>query len=346
MSGSAFIPLLKNAASGVALTRDQAVRAFQIIMNGGATPAQMAGLLTALAMRGESAAEIAGAAEALLAKCSRFQAPEGAMDTCGTGGDAGSSGTLNISTAAALTVAACGVPVVKHGNRAVSSRSGSADVLEALGVRIDAEAAAMERCLRETNFCFLFAPRYHTAMRHVAPVRQELGFRTIFNLIGPLVNPARPKRQLLGVFSERWLVPMAEVLRELGVTHAWVVHGTSGGMDELSLSGGSEVAELSGGEIRRFTVSPEQAGLACAPQESLKGGDAAFNAESLRKLLLGEPGAYRDAVALNAGAALVVAQKAETLREGVEMALSALSEGRAHSVLQHVLIHSRAGAAS
>jgi len=287
-----------------------------------------------LSIRGETVDEIAAAATVIRAKAQTIAAPPGAIDTCGTGGDA--SGTYNISTAAAIVIAACGVPVAKHGNRAVSSKSGSADVLTALGVDIGADQSLVLRSLHENNLCFLMAPRHHAAMRHVAPVREEMGLRTLFNLLGPLSNPAGTKRQLLGVFAERWVTPLAEVLGLLGAERAWVVHG-SDGLDELTVTGPSSVAEWHQGRVTRFEVTPEAAGLPRAPAGSLKGGDAPYNAAALRRLLEGETGPYRDVVLLNAGAALVVADKASGLTDGVAMAAAALDEGRAKACLDRLI---------
>jgi anthranilate phosphoribosyltransferase len=258
-----------------------------------------------------------------------IEAPAGAIDLCGTGGDG--HGTLNVSTAAAFVVAACGIPVAKHGNRNMSSKSGAADVLEALGVRIDLSPQAAQQCLAETGLCFLFAPAYHPAMKHVAPVRKELGFRTVFNLLGPICNPARVRRQLLGVFAERWVAPIAGVLAELGTEHAWVVHGRDG-MDELTVTGSSLVMEVANGASRTFEIVPEDAGLERAPLEALKGGDAAHNAQALELLLDCEgERAYRDIVVLNAAASLVIGRAAENLDAGARMAEAALDDGRART---------------
>ena len=341
MTENAFTPLLAQAADGINLSREQAERAFQIIMNGGATPAQIAAFITALRVKGETVDEISAGAEAIRAKTGKFAAPKGCMDTCGTGGD--KKGTLNISTAVAFVLAAAGVPVAKHGGRAVSSKSGSADVLDALGVRIDAEPAVMERSLRELNICFLFAPLYHKAMRHVAPVRQELGLRTVFNLLGPLCNPARPEYQLVGVYAEKWVEPVAHVLKSLGVSRALVVHGKDG-MDELSVSGPSAVAELMDGAIRTYEITPEDAGLPRSHPESLAGGTAAENAKRLQRVLLGEKSPYRDAVVLNASAALVLADKAPDLVAAAAKASEILESGAGNAVLQKFIIASRATA--
>ena len=318
--------LLAVAASGEPLSEAQAERAFDIIMSGDATPAQMGGFLMALRVRGETVAEIVGAARTMRAKMLTVEAPEGAIDTCGTGGDA--KGTLNISTAVSLVVAACGVPVAKHGNRALSSKSGAADVLSALGVNLEADMALVQRALDQAGICFLMAPRHHSAMRHVGPTRVELGTRTIFNLLGPLSNPGRVRRQLLGVFAAEWVEPLAEVLRDLGHERAWVVHGHDG-LDELSTTGPSKVAELKDGAIHSFEVTPRDAGLNLARIEDLKGGDAEHNALVMRAMLDGEHGPFRDVVLYGAAAALIVAGKAEDLKSGVALAAEAVDSGGA-----------------
>ena len=317
------------------LPREQAVRAFQVLMNGGATPAQMAALLMGLRLKGETVDEITAGAVVMRAKATRIHTPAGCIDTCGTGGDA--KGSVNISTAVAFVLAACGLPVAKHGNRSVTSQSGSADVLAALGVKIDAEVAVLERCLRECNIAFLMAPRFHPAMRHVAPIRQELGIRSIFNLLGPLSNPAAPAFQLLGVYHASLLLPMAEALRELGTQAAWVVCGADG-FDELSISGPSHVACLKDGQITQFEITPQQAGLPQHPAEALKGGDAEHNAQALRHALSGMESPHRDAVLLNAAAGLVIAGKADDLAHGVAQAREAIDSGRAHSLLQKLIL--------
>ena len=326
--------LLAIAAQGTALTSDQAEQAFDIIMSGDATPAQMGGFLMALRVRGETVEEITGAARTMRAKMLTLDAPEGAIDTCGTGGDA--KGTLNISTASALVVAACGVPVAKHGNRALSSKSGGADVLTALGVNIEADMALVRKALWEAGICFLMAPRHHSAMRHVGPTRVELGTRTIFNLLGPLSNPARVKRQLLGVFAPQWVEPIAQVLKGLGHARAWVVHGADG-LDELSTTGPSQVTELKDGAVHSFTVGPEDAGLPVAGLDDLKGGDAEHNALVLRAMLDGEHGPFRDVVIYGSAAALIVAGKAEDLKSGAAMAAEAIDSGRAKEKLARLV---------
>ena len=326
--------LLAIAATGQALTEDQAEAAFDIMMSGNATPSQMGGFLMALRVRGETVAEITGAVRAMRAKMLTIEAPEGAIDVCGTGGDA--TGTYNISTASQFVLAGCGVPVAKHGNRALSSKSGAADVLATLGVNIDADMSLVQRALDEVGTCFLMAPRHHSAMRHVGPTRVELGTRTLFNLMGPLSSPARVKRQVVGVFSPDWTVPLAEVLKGLGHERAWVMHGADG-MDELSTTGPSVVAELKDGEVRSFEVTPEQAGLPRARLADLKGGDGAQNARVLRAMLGGEHGPFRDAVLLGSAAGLIVAGKTEDLKQGVAMAAQSVDSGRAMKALEGLI---------
>jgi len=329
-----FPALLKRLVEGELLSADASLRAFAAIMAGEVSETRMGAFLTALALREPTVAEIAGAARAMRAAMRAVAAPPDAIDLCGTGGDG--HGTLNVSTAASFVVAACGVAVAKHGNRNMSSKSGAADVLEALGVRIDLSPQQAGACLAETGLCFLFAPAYHPAMKHVAPVRKDLGFRTVFNLLGPLCNPARVRRQLLGVFAERWVEPLAGVLRELGTERAWVVHGRDG-MDELTITGPSLVFEVREGKTRKFDVAPEQLGLARAPLESVKGGDAAFNARELELLLEGHGNsAYRDIVVLNAAAALTVAGKAAALEDGARLANDALRNGGARAKLEQL----------
>jgi len=334
MTDQPFHFILALLADGKNLPQDVAVRAFQIIMNGGATPAQVGAFLMALRLKGETVEELSAGATAMRVKAQRIQAPVGAIDTCGTGGDA--RGTYNISTAVAFVLAACGVPVVKHGNRSVSSQSGSADVLTALGVKVDAEIPVLQKCLAECSICFLMAPKFHPAMRHVAPVRQELGVRTIFNLLGPLSNPAAPDFQLLGVYSKDWVEPLAHVLGTLGTKAAWVVHG-SDGLDELTLSGASTVAELKNGQVRSFEVTPEDAGLKRAPLEEVKGNTPEVNAKAMTEALSGVENAYRNAVVYNAAAGLVIAGKAADLKAGAAMAKEAIDSGRAHKVLMKLV---------
>ena len=323
-------PILARLAAAERLSESEAEDAFGIIMSGEATPAQIAGLLMAMRVRGETVAEMTGAVRAMRARMTAIEAPAGAMDIVGTGGDA--AGTLNISTTTAMVVAGCGVPVAKHGNRALSSKSGAADAIAALGISLDVPVERLPAVLREAGMVFLMAPRHHASMRHAAGPRVELGTRTIFNLLGPLANPARVKRQMTGAFAPEWLRPMAEALQRLGTERAWLVHGQ--GLDELTLAGESQVVSLEeDGTLREFTVSPEDAGLARAPASALKGGDPAENAVALEALLKGAPGAYRDVVLLNAAASLIVAGRAADLREGAAIAARAIDEGAALGVL-------------
>jgi len=326
-------PILARLAAGERLSEAEAEEAFGIIMSGEATPAQIAGLLMAMRVRGETVAEMTGAVRAMRARMVAVEAPDGAMDIVGTGGDA--AGTLNISTAAAMVVAGCGVPVAKHGNRALSSRSGAADAIAALGISLEVPIERLSAVLAEAGMVFLMAPRHHASMRHAAGPRVELGTRTIFNLLGPLANPARVKRQMTGAFAPQWLRPMAEALARLGSERAWLVHGQ--GLDELTLAGESQVVSLEAdGTLREFTVAPEDAGLPRAPASALRGGDPAENAAALEALLNGAPGPYRDVVLLNAAAALIVAGRAHDLREGAAMAARAIDEGAALGVLKRL----------
>jgi anthranilate phosphoribosyltransferase len=317
-------------AAGDTLSADQAEAAFDIIMSGEATPAQIGALLMAMRLRGETVQEITGAVRAMRARMTAIEAPDGAMDVCGTGGDG--AGTLNVSSAVTFVVAGCGVKVAKHGNRALSSRTGGADVLTALGINVDAPMDALPAILQEAGCVFLFAPRHHPSMRHAAGPRVELGTRTIFNLLGPLSNPARVRHQLTGVFAPEWTLPMAETLAALGHRAAWIVHGL--GLDELTVAGQNHVTALQGGSVRGFTVTPEDAGLPRAPIEAIRGGDALFNAAALTAVLEGAAGAYRDTVLLNAAAALIVAGRAGDLREGVAMAARSIASGAALAALQ------------
>ncbi len=326
--------LLGHVAVGKPLDRAQAELAFDIIMSGNATPSQMGGFLMALRVRGETVEEITGAATIMRAKAHRVKAPAGAMDVVGTGGDA--AGTFNVSTASAIVVAGCGVPVAKHGNRAFSSRSGAADVLAALGVNLEADYPVVERAIAEIGIGFMMAPRYHSAMRNVGPTRVELGTRTIFNLLGPLSNPALVRRYLIGTYAREWVEPMARVLGNLGAEHAWVVHG-SDGLDELTLTGPSFVSELKDGKVRSFEVSPEDADLPRAELAELKGADPAFNANAMAGMLGGEPGPFRDFVLYNSAAALIVAGKAADLRQGVSLAARSIDSGHARSILARLI---------
>ena len=323
-------PMLARLAAGETLSEQESEQAFGIIMAGEATPAQIGGLLMAMRVRGETVAELTGAVRAMRARMSRVAAPPDAIDVCGTGGD--NAGTLNISTAVTFVLAGLGVPVAKHGNRALSSRTGGADVLTALGVDVDVALERLPAILRAANCAFLFAPRHHAALRHAAGPRVELGTRTIFNLLGPLANPAEVRRQLIGVFDPVWAEPMAAALAGLGSEACWVVHGE--GLDELTVAGENRVVELKAGEIRSFRVAPEDVGLKRAPIAAIRGGDAAANAQALAALLQGAAGPYRDTVLLNAAAALVVAERVRGLREGVTAAAAALDSGTAMAALE------------
>jgi anthranilate phosphoribosyltransferase len=333
-----FKALLALVAQGRRLSEKEAEIAFDIIMSGDATPSQMGAFLMALRVRGETVDEIAGAARTMRAKAVPIEAPRGAIDTCGTGGDA--SGSFNVSTASALVVAGCGVPVAKHGNRALSSQSGSADVLKALGVNIDADFSIVRDCLWEIGIGFLMAPRHHSATRHVAPTRVELGTRTIFNLLGPLSNPASARRQLVGVFAREWVRPVAEVLQRLGAERAWVVHGD--GLDELTTAGVSNVAALSDGAIETFDLAAQDVGLPLARLQDLLGGDPLYNARLMRDLLQGEGGPLRDIVLLNAGAALLIAGRVDGLADGIERAARSLDSGAARRVLDELVARTNA----
>jgi anthranilate phosphoribosyltransferase len=324
-----FKPLLAKLVDGRILSADEAHAFFAACLRGEPTPAQVAAAVTALRIRGETVEEIAAFATAMREAARTLHHPYDAIDTCGTGGDG--QHTFNISTAAALVLAGAGLKVAKHGNRAMSSKSGSSDVLSVLGVNLQASPAQQRRSLDEAGIAFLFAPAYHGAMRHVGPVRAEIGFRTVFNLLGPLSNPAGAKRQVMGVYDPRLLEPLAEVLGRLGATRAWTVHGQ--GLDELTTTGETEVAEWKDGAVRRFTVTPEEAGLPRAELAALRGGDAEENAIALRALLDGTKGAYRDIVLLNAAAALVVADRAADLAEGAAQAAAVIDDGRAAKAL-------------
>lgn len=327
-------PVLNKVATGQSLSADEAEAAFGIIMSGEATPAQIAGFLMALRVRGETVDEITGAVRTMRAKMDGISAPEGAIDVVGTGGDG--SGTFNISTGAAFVVAGAGVPVAKHGNRALSSKSGAADVLSSLGVNLDADFAVIEKAIAEAGIGFLMAPRHHSAMRFVGPVRVEMGIRTIFNILGPLSNPASVKRQFTGVFAKEWLRPMAETLANMGCEAAWVVNG-SDGLDELTTTGPTYVCQLADGKITEFEVMPADAGLPDATPEELKGGDPEANAEAIRELLAGTPGPYRDIVVLNAAASLIVAGKAGDLKEGAALAMKSIDDGAARAALDKLV---------
>jgi anthranilate phosphoribosyltransferase len=341
-----FSQLLEKLGRRDDLTTDEAAGAMAVIMRGEATPAQIAGLLIGLSMKGERPAELVGFARTMRAQAVQLASPAGdVFDTCGTGGDR--SGTFNISTAAALVVAACGVRVAKHGNRSVSSLCGSADVLEALGVKISAPPAVVERCLAEAGLAFFFAPTFHPAMRHAAPARKELGVRTAFNLLGPLTNPAGAARQIVGVPRPELTELMARALQLLGSRRAWVVHGADG-LDELSTTGYTKVSECRDGAVQTFYVHPADYGLAKSTVDALRGGDATHNAGRVRDVLDGGRGPARNVVLLNAGAALFVAGHAESIRAGVALAAEAIDSGKARTVLARVaeISHSPGGSPS
>ena len=323
-------PILADLADGALLSAERSEEAFEIIMSGAADLAQMAAFIMALRLRGETVDEIVGGARVLRSRAAAIEAPENSVDTCGTGGDG--IGTYNISTAAAIVAAAAGATVAKHGNRSVSSKSGSADVLKALGANLEMSIAENEESLRQNRFAFMFAPAHHKAMRHVAPARGSLQLRTIFNLLGPLANPAKTKRQVLGVFDKKWLRPMAEVLENLGSEHVWVVHG-SDGLDEITTTGKTWVVELKNGVFSEFEISPEDVGLAVSNLDDLKGGEADENAEAMRALFAAKPSAYRDIVVMNTAAALVVAGTVNDFAAGVAHATETIDSGAARVTL-------------
>jgi anthranilate phosphoribosyltransferase len=326
--------IIAKVATGATLSREEAASAFDRMMSGEATPSQLGGLLMALRVRGETVDEITGAVSAVRAKMLKVEAPANAVDVVGTGGDG--SGSVNVSTCASFIVAGTGVPVAKHGNRALSSRSGAADVLSSLGVKIDITPEQVARCITEAGIGFMFAPSHHPAWKNVGPTRVELATRTIFNLLGPLANPAGVKRQMVGVFSKQWVLPLAQVLKNLGSESVWVVHG-SDGLDEITLTGPTFVAALEGGAIRSFEVSPEDVGLKRVAGEALKGGDAAANAVALRSVLDGKPSPYRDVALLNAAAALVVAGRAKDLKVGLTLGARSIDDGAAAERLKRLI---------
>lgn len=334
MSANLLKQLLQKAASGATLTGAETREALDLLMSGAASPIQMAAFIVALRVRGETVDEITGAAQFLRERMLPADAPAGAIDIVGTGGD--SHGTYNVSTCAAFVTAGAGLPVAKHGNRAVSSVSGAADVLQALGVKIDISPVDVSRAISTAGVGFLWAPMHHPAMKAWAPIRTELGIRTIFNLLGPLTNPAGVKRHVLGVFDKKWVEPIAHVLKNLGSEAAWVVHGHDG-MDELTTTGPTHVAELKDGGVKVFEVSPEDAGLPRTALAALKGGEPAANAAALRNVLNGEPGAYRDIVLLNSAAALVVAGKAKNLQDGSALAAQSIDTGAAAQALDRLV---------
>ena len=329
----AFKPLLARLADGATLTEDDAETFFAACLRGEPTPAQVAAALTAMRLRGETVGEIAAGARAMRRAALRLDHPWSVIDVCGTGGDG--LHTLNISTAVAFVAAGGGLKVAKHGNRAMSSKSGAADVLAALGVNVSPTPEQQRRALETAGIAFLFAPAHHGSMRHVGPIRAELGFRTVFNLLGPLANPAGAQRQVMGVFSSRWIEPLARVLGQLGAERAWVVHGA--GMDELTTTGETEIAEWKDGAVRLFTVTPEAVGLDRASLLDLRGGAPEENARALKALLQGEAGAYRDMVLLNSAAAFLVADKVETLRDGIALAARVIDDGRAAAALDGLI---------
>jgi anthranilate phosphoribosyltransferase len=332
--------LIAKVATGAALSRDEAANAFEQMMSGEVTPSQMGGLLMALRVRGETVDEITGAVSVMRAKMLPVHAPPDAIDVVGTGGDA--LGSFNISTCAALIVAGAGVPVAKHGNRALSSRSGAADVLSALGVNIDLTPEQIGLCIREAGIGFMFAPAHHPAMKNVGATRAELGTRTIFNLLGPLSNPAGVRRQMIGVFSKQWTEPLAHVLKNLGAESVWVVHG-SDGLDEITTSGPTSVTALQSGVIRSFEISPEDIGLAKVKPEALRGGDAQSNAKAVEDVLEGKKTPFRDVALLNAAAALVVAGKAKDLKAGLALAVHSVDSGEAEGRLDRLIVVSNDG---
>ena len=331
---STLKPLLAKVADGKSLTREEAVTAFNVLMSGEATPSQIGAFLMALRVRGETVEEISGAVTVMREKMLRVDAPADAIDIVGTGGD--SSGSYNISTCAAFVAAGAGLKVAKHGNRALSSKSGSADVLMALGVKLDTGPEKIAECVSEAGLGFMFAPQHHSSMKHVGPTRVELGTRTIFNLLGPLSNPAGVKRQVTGVFSKAWVEPLAHVLKSLGSEACWICNG-EGGVDEIVPSGTTWVSELKNGEIRSFEITPESVGITRSKPEDLKGGEAAENAAALKSVLGGKPSAFADAAVMTAGAALLVAGKAADLKSGVVSAREAIASGAANKALARLV---------
>ncbi|MEO9457907.1 MAG: anthranilate phosphoribosyltransferase [Lentilitoribacter sp.] len=326
-------PFIGKVAEGGLLSVDEAREAFNVIMSGDATPSQIGGFLMALRMRGETVDEISGAVAVMREKMLPVKAPSDAIDIVGTGGTG--SGKYNISTCTAFVVAGCGVTIAKHGNKALSSKSGTADCFNALGLSLDLDVKGVETCIEDAGIGFMFAPNHHSAMRHVGPTRVELGTRTIFNLLGPLSNPANVSRQLLGVFSPQWVEPLAEVLKDRGSTSVWVVHGD--GLDELTTTGPSQISALKDGEIKSFTLSPEDAGLQKVDISELLGGDGVHNAKALKDVLQGAKNAYREIVLLNSAASLIVAEKTDDIREGVEIAANSIDSGAAMDKLEQLI---------
>lgn len=329
-----FKELTKKTADGGTLTAQESQDAFNAILNGDVSPILAAAFLTSLHQRGETSDEVLGAVRALRIRMTIFPGAEDAVDVCGTGGD--QHGTVNVSTAVAFVLAGAGVKVAKHGNRAVSSRSGSSDILSELGIKIDVAANRMRKALDASNICFLHAPIYHAAMKNVSAIRAELGFRTIFNLIGPLTNPARVRRQVIGVFDKNWCDPMARILQTLGSEHVWVVHGGDG-MDEITTTTDTYVVEQARESLRSFDIMPAKEGVKNATLEQLKGGDAKTNAAHFKRMLTGEKGAYRDIVCLNAAAGLIIGGKAKNLKDGVGIAAETIDSGKAKAALEKLI---------
>lgn len=332
--------VIHKVSTGATLERNEMRTALDAMMSGTATAAQMGAFLMAMRVRGETIEEITGAAEFMRARMDAVEAPAGAIDIVGTGGD--SHGTYNVSTCSALVAAGAGAKIAKHGNRSVSSKSGASDVLTALGVKLDVSHETIVRCIEEAGVGFLWAPMHHAAMKHWAPIRAELGIRTIFNVLGPICNPANVKRQIVGVYAAELVKPIANVLNNLGSDHVWVVHGHDG-MDEMTTTGSTTIAELKGGKVNIFEITPADAGLLPAKMSDLIGGDAEVNAAAIRRVLDGNREPFRDIVTLNAGAALVVAGIAGTLREGVEAAVASIDSGAAKQVLAKLVETSNAG---
>ncbi len=326
--------LIQKVSTAATLSAEEMQQALEIMTDGHATQAQMGAFLMALRVRGETVDEITGAVQMMRARMHKVVAPPDAVDIVGTGGDA--HGTYNVSTCASLVAAGAGLKIAKHGNRSVSSLAGASDVLIALGVKVDVTGARITQAIAEAGVGFMWAPLHHPAMKHWAPVRAELGIRTIFNLLGPISNPAGVKRQIVGVFSWQWVEPIAQVLAKLGVDHVWVVHGHDG-LDELTTTGSTDVAEVRGGEIRVFEVTPADAGIPPAKLSDLKGGDAHYNAAAIRDVLAGKKGPFRDIVLLNAAAALIVGTKATSLVEGAQIAAHSIDSGAAALALERLI---------
>lgn len=333
--------IIDTLASGKTLSREETQSAFDFIMSGSATDAQIGAVLMAMRLRGETEDEFAGAVDAMRAKMLPVDAPDDAIDIVGTGGDA--KGSYNISTCTALVVAGCGVKVAKHGNRSLSSKSGASDVLTALGVNIDLSPGQISDCITQAGIGFMFAPAHHSAVRYVGPARVELATRTIFNLLGPMCNPASVKRQLLGVFAPQWVLTAAKVLQKLGSEKAWVVYGE--GFDEVTITGTTQVAALQDGAVETFELTPADFGFDVESESAIAGGDADVNAKALRDVLNGKPSAYRNMVIMNAACSLVVADNAKDVASGAEMATAAIDNGSAAKVLDDLVRVSNQGVA-